>query len=61
VEGVLLSKPLFDKVVGYVTARPYSEVQGLMEDIKQSAQLVDVPDNELQQESVAEVKDDGKF
>ena len=60
-EGVLLSKPLFDKVVGYVTARPYSEVQGLMEDIKQSAQLVDVPDNELQQESVAEVKDDGKF
>jgi hypothetical protein len=58
VEGVLLSKPLFDKVVGYVTARPYSEVQGLMEDIKQSAQLVDVPDNELQDE---EVKDDGKF
>ena len=57
-EGVLLSKPLFDKVVGYVTARPYSEVQGLMEDIKQSAQLVDVPDNELQDEGV---KDDGKF
>jgi hypothetical protein len=61
VEGVLLSKPLFDKVVGYVTARPYSEVQGLMEDIKQSAQLVDVPDNELQDEAIAEVKDDGKF
>jgi predicted RNA-binding protein len=61
VEGVLLSKPLFDKVVGYVTARPYSEVQGLMEDIKQSAQLVNVPDNELQDEAVEEVKDDGKF
>ena len=60
-EGVLLSKPLFDKVVGYVTARPYSEVQGLMEDIRQSAQLVDVPDNELQDEVVEEVKDDGTF
>jgi hypothetical protein len=33
----------------------------LMEDIKQSAQLVNVPDNELQDEAVEEVKDDGKF
>jgi hypothetical protein len=61
VEGVLLSKALFDKVVGYVTTRPYSEVQSLMDDIRQSAQLVDLPDNELQDEAVAEVKDDGKF
>ena len=55
-EGVLLSKPLFDKIVGYVAARPYTEVQVLMDDIKQSAQLVDVPDNEDQ--VTVEVKDD---
>ena len=55
-EGVLLSKALFDKVVGYVAARPYSEVQSLMDDIRQSAQLVDVPDNEDQ--VTVEVKDD---
>ena len=60
-EGVLLSKSLFDKVVGYVAARPYTEVQGLMDDIKQSAQLVNIPDNELQDEVTEEVKDDGKF
>ena len=54
-EGVLLSKPLFDKIVGYVAARPYTEVQVLMDDIKQSAQLVDLPDNEVDEE----VKDDG--
>ena len=55
-EGVLLSKSLFDKIVGYVAARPYTEVQVLMDDIKQSAQLVDVPDNEDQ--VTVEVKDD---
>ena len=60
-EGILLSKQLFDKVVGYVAAKPYSEVNGLMEDIRQSAQLVDIPDNELQDEVTAEVKDDGTF
>ena len=54
-EGVLLSKPLFDKIVGYVAARPYTEVQVLMDDIRQSAQLVDLPDNEVEEE----VKDDG--
>lgn len=60
-EGILLSKQLFDKVVGYVAAKPYSEVNGLMDDIRQSAQLVDIPDNELQDEVTAEVKDDGTF
>ena len=60
-EGVLLSKPLFDKVVGYVAARPYNEVQTLMDDIRQSAQLVDIPDSELQDEVTEEVKDDGPF
>ena len=60
-EGILLSKQLFDKVVGYVAAKPYSEVNGLMEDIRQSAQLVDIPDNELQDEVTEEVKDDGTF
>ena len=60
-EGILLSRALFDKVVGYVVTRPYTEVQGLMDDIKQSAQLVDIPDNELQDEVTEEVKDDGTF
>ena len=60
-EGILLSKQLFDKVVGYVAAKPYSEVNGLMDDIRQSAQLVDIPDNELQDEVAEEVKDDGTF
>ena len=60
-EGVLLSKPLFDKIVGYVAAKPYTEVQVLMEDIKQSAQLIDIPDQENEEKVTAEVENDGKF
>jgi len=45
-KGVLLPVDLFNKVVDYLSSRPYKEVSMAIEEIRQTAQVIDLPEQE---------------
>ena len=47
-KGVLLPVDLFNKVVEYLSTRPYNEVASAIEEIRQAAKVIDVPKEETQ-------------
>ena len=56
-KGVLIPVDLFNKVVDYMGQRPYNEVSLMIEGIKESVQIVDVPE-ETQEETQEEEQND---
>ena len=49
-KGVLIPVDLFNKVVDYMGQRPYNEVSLIIEEIKESIQIVDVPEETQEEE-----------
>ena len=47
-KGVLIPVDLFNKVVEYLGTRPYNEVASAIEEIRQAAKVIDVPQEEAQ-------------
>ena len=50
-KSVLLPPELFDKVYSYLMEKPYREVSGLVDELKQSVQVVDVPEEREEEEN----------
>lgn len=50
-KAVLVPSALFDKVYQYLHEKPYREVSGLVDDLKQSVQIVDVPEEKEEEEN----------
>ncbi len=48
-KGVLIPVELFNKVVDYLSQRPYNEVSSTIDEIKESVQVIDVPEEEEEQ------------
>ena len=49
-KGVVLPVELFNQVVEYIGTRPYNEVANLIEEIRQSAKVIDVPQEEAEKD-----------
>ena len=47
-KGVIISVDLFNRVVEYLGTRPYNEVANVIEEIRQSAKVIDVPEEEAE-------------
>ena len=49
-KGALLPVDVFNKVVEYLSTRPYNEVAGAIEEIRNTLRVIDVPSEEKEDE-----------
>ncbi len=47
-QGALVSVDVFNAVVEYLSSRPYREVQQLIQEIRTSTKLIEIPQEEEQ-------------
>ena len=50
-QGALVSVDVFNAVVEYLSSRPYREVQQLIQEIRTSTKLVEIPQEEEEEQS----------
>ena len=48
-QGALVSVDVFNAVVEYLSSRPYREVQQLIQEIRTSTKLIEIPQEEEEQ------------
>ena len=57
-KSVIVPAGLFDKVYQYLLEKPYREVSPLVDELKNSVQVADIPEEVLTEPQVEESSDD---
>ena len=57
-KSVIVPAGLFDKVYQYLLEKPYREVSPLVDELKNSVQVADIPEEALTEPQVEESSDD---
>jgi hypothetical protein len=57
-KSVIVPAGLFDKVYQYLLEKPYREVSPLVDELKNSVQVADIPEEALVEPQVEESSDD---